>query len=181
MQYGKKTLTATLSTDSIRKLQDELRKYQNDLTRKCRLLATELAEIGVKVAEAKIGESPLGKYVSIQTDITEEQAGCKAILIATGEVKESEGYASFNTLLAIEFGAGIHHNPTPNPSADKFGLGVGTFPGQIHAFEDGWYYWDDKAQEWRYTHGVKATMPMYSADMAIIKDIVKTAKEVFSK
>ena len=181
MQYGKKTLTATLSTDSIRKLQDELRKYQNDLTRKCRLLATELAEIGVKVAEAKIGESPLGKYVSIQTDITEEQAGCKAILIATGEVKESEGYASFNTLLAIEFGAGIHHNPTPNPSADKFGLGVGTFPGQIHAFEDGWYYWDDKAQEWRYTHGVKATMPMYSADMAIIKDVVKTAKEVFAK
>jgi hypothetical protein len=178
---AKRTLNATLSTTSIRKLQDELKKYQNDLTTKCKLLAKELAEIGVKVAEARIGESPLGKYVSIQTDITEEQAGCKAILIATGEVKESEGYAPFNTLLAIEFGAGIHHNPTPNPSADKFGLGVGTFPGQIHAFEDGWYYWDDKAQEWRYTHGVKATMPMYSADMAIIKDVVKTAKEVFSK
>ena len=178
---AKKILKADLSVQGIRKLQDELRKYQNDLTRKCRLLAKELAEIGVNVAEARIGESPLGKYVSIQTDISEEQAGCKAVLIATGEGKKSDGYASFNTLLAIEFGAGIHHNPTPNPSADKFGLGVGTFPGQIHAFEDGWYYWDDKAQEWRYTHGVKATMPMYSADMAIIKDVVKTAKEVFAK
>lgn len=178
---AKRTLNATLSTTSIRKLQDELKKYQNDLTTKCKLLAKELAEIGVKVAEARIGESPLGKYVSIQTDISEEQAGCKAVLIATGEVKKSDGYAPFNTLLAIEFGAGIHYNQTPNPNADKFGLGVGTFPGQIHAFEDGWYYWDDKAQEWRYTHGVKATMPMYSADMAIIKDVVKTAKEVFSK
>lgn len=178
---AKKILKADLSVQEIRKLQDELKKYQNELIKKCKLLATELAEIGVKVAEAKISESPLGKYVSIHTDITEEQAGCKAILIATGEVKESEGYEPFNTLLAIEFGAGIHYNPTPNPNADKFGLGVGTFPGQIHAFEDGWYYWDDKAQEWRYTHGVKATMPMYSADMAIIKDVVKTAKEVFSK
>lgn len=178
---AKKTLKTDLSVRGIQKLQDELRKYQNNLTMKCRMLATELAEIGVKVAEAKIGESPIGKYVNIKIDITEQQAGCKAILIATGEVKESEGYAPFNTLLAIEFGAGIHYNPTPNPNADKFGFGVGTFPGQIHAFEDGWYYWDDKAQEWRYTHGVKATMPMYHADMEIIKNVVKKAKEVFAK
>lgn len=178
---AKRTLNATLSTTSIRKLQDELKKYQNDLTTKCKLLAKELAEIGVNVAEARIGESPLGKYVSIQTDISEEQAGCKAVLIATGEVKKSDGYAPFNTLLAIEFGAGIHYNQTPNPNANKFGLGVGTFPGQIHAFEDGWYYWDDKAQEWRYTHGVKATMPMYHADMEIIQNVVKKTKEIFGK
>lgn len=178
---AKKTLKADLSVQGIRRLQDELRKYQNDLTRKCRLLAKELAEIGVNVAEARIGESPLGKYVSIQTDISEEQAGCKAVLIATGEVKKSDGYAPFNTLLAIEFGAGIHYNQTPNPNANKFGLGVGTFPGQIHAFEDGWYYWDDKAQEWRYTHGVKATMPMYHADMEIIQNVVKKTKEIFGK
>ena len=178
---AKRTLNATLSTTSIRKLQDELKKYQNDLTTKCKLLAKELAEIGVDVAEARIGESPLGKYVSIQTDISEEQAGCKAVLIATGEVKKSDGYAPFNTLLAIEFGAGIHYNQTPNPNANKFGLGVGTFPGQIHAFEDGWYYWDDKAQEWRYTHGVKATMPMYHADMEIIQNVVKKTKEIFGK
>ncbi len=32
-----------------------------------------------------------------------------------------------------------------------------------------------------YTHGVKATMPMYSASMEIIQSMVKTAKEVFGK
>lgn len=169
-----------LSVSSIRQLQKELEAYRDSLTDKCKELVQRLAEQGITVANAKIGESPLGKYVTIKTDITEEKAGCKAILIATGEVKESEGYAPFNTLLAIEFGAGIHYNPTPNPNADKFGMGVGTFPGQIHAFEDGWYYWDEEAQEWRYTHGVRATMPMYNASMEIIQSVVKTAKEVFS-
>lgn len=178
---AKKTLHCDiLSQSSIKQLQKDLQEYQQEVIQKTKLLAKKLAEQGIKVAEAKIGESPLGKYVTLKTDITEEKAGCKAILIATGEVKQSEGYADFNTLLAIEFGAGIHYNPTPNPNADKFGMGVGTFPGQIHAFEDGWYYWDDKAQEWRYTHGVKATMPMYHASMEIIQSVVKVAKKVFS-
>lgn len=178
---AKRTLKSDLSISSIRNLKKELEKYKDSLTYKCRLLVEKLTESGIEVAQAKISESPLGKYVTIKTDITEEKAGCKAILIATGETFEHEGYAPFNTLLAIEFGAGIHYNPTPNPNADKFGMGVGTFPGQIHAFEDGWYYWDDKIQKWRYTHGVKATMPMYNASMEIQKNITKMAKEIFGK
>lgn len=178
---AKKIFKTDLSVSGIKALQKQLQDYQKDLTNKCRELAKQLSEIGIKVSGERIGESPLGKYVTIKTEITEEQAGCKAILIATGSVKESEGYAPFNTLLAIEFGAGIHYNKTPNPNADKFNMGVGTFPGQIHAFEDGWYYWDDKVQKWRYTHGVKATMPMYNASMEIQQNIVKIAKDVFGK
>ena len=176
---GKRFKVDILSQSSIERLKKDLQAYQNDLQRKTRLLVKRLAEKGVIVANAKIGESPLGKYVSIRTEISEKIAGTKAIIIATGAVKQSEGYEDFNTLLAIEFGAGIYHNPIANPNADKFGLGVGTFPGQIHAFENGWWYWDEKAQEWRYTHGVKATMPMYTASMEIVQEIVKTAKEVF--
>ena len=169
-----------LSKSSVDKLKKDLETYRMDLQRKCRLLSERLAEKGIVVAEAKIGESALGKYVSIRTEITQEQVGTRAIIIATGAVKQSEGYADFNTLIAIEFGAGIYKNPVANPNADKFGLGVGTFPGQIHAFEDGWWYWDDKLQEWRYTHGVQATMPMYNASMEIMREITKTAKEVFN-
>ena len=168
-----------LSQSSIEQLKKDLQAYQNDLQRKTRLFVKRLAEKGVIVANAKIGESPLGKYVSMRTEISEKIAGTKAIIIATGAVKQSEGYEDFNTLLAIEFGAGIHFNPTPNPNADKFGLGVGTFPGQMHAFQDIWFYWDETEQMWKPTHGVKATMPMYTASMEIIQEIVKTAKEVF--
>ena len=175
----KKVFKSDMSVNGIDSLIRELQKYKDDLPNKCKKLVSELLQSGVEVSKARISDSPLGKYVTVTTNLSSEKMGCKGILLAKGAVKEQEGYAPFSILLAIEFGAGIHYNPTPNPNADKFGLGVGTFPGQIHAYEDFWFYWDENAQEWKHTHGVKATMPMYSADMEIIQNIVKVAKEVF--
>lgn len=177
---AKKIFKTDLSVSGIKALQKQLQDYQNDLTKKCRELAKQLSEIGIKVAETKIGESPLGKYVTIKTDITEEQAGCKAILIATGETFEHEGYAPFNTLLAIEFGAGIRYNSEENPKAPDLGFGLGTFPDQTHAFDkNGWWFWSEEKQSWIHSYGVKATMPMYQASIEIQQNIVKVAKEVF--
>ena len=175
----KKVFKSDMSVKGLDSLIRELQKYNDDLPNKCKKLVSELLQKGVEVSKARISDSPLGKYVTVTTNISSEKMGCKGILLAKGAVKEQEGYAPFSILLAIEFGAGIHYNPTPNPNADKFGLGVGTFPGQIHAYEDFWFYWDENAQECKPTHGVKATMPMYSADMEIIQNIVKVAKEVF--
>lgn len=177
---AKYKFSSDLSVKGIENLKKQLLNYKDDLHRKCEEYVRRLAEVGISVAQARIGQSPLGKYVSIKTEISEEKAGCKAILIATGEVKQSEKYPPFSTLLAIEFGAGIHYNSgNENPKAEELGFGVGTFPGQIHAFEDGWYFWDEKQQKWRYTHGVKATMPMYGASVEIAKKAGKIAKEVF--
>lgn len=176
----KKYKVNILSSYSIERLKKELLFYRDELPRKCELLVDRLAKIGLHTANMQLQQSPLGGYVSMRIDINPERMGCKAILVSTGAILQSEGYEDFNILLAIEFGAGIHHNPTANPNSDKFGLGVGTFPGQTHAFEDGWWYWDDDAQEWKYTHGVKATMPMYEASVAIIQEIVRAAKDVFA-
>lgn len=178
---GNRKFTAKLSTDSLEKLKQDLWQYKKvKLTSKCRELIKRLMEIGVEVANAKLSESPLGSQITITTKISSENYGGKGIILAKGAVHQAEGYDPFSILLAIEFGAGIHYNPTPNPNADKFGLGVGTFPGQIHAFQsEGWMYWDEKAQEWRHTYGVKATMPLYNADIEIIQNIEKIAKEVF--
>lgn len=177
---AKKFKVDILSKSSVDKLRKDLQTYRNDLPNKAQLLAQKLADKGVSVARARITESPLGKYVSITTNLSDLQMGTKAILIAVGDVKVSDGYDDFNTLLAIEFGAGIYHNETTNPKGPEFGYGPGTFPGQIHAFEDGWYYWDEEEQRWRYTHGVKATMPMYSASLEIIREITSVARTVFS-
>ena len=174
-----KVFKSDLSVNGIEALKRQLLQYKDSLPIKCEKLVSRLLQSGVEVSKARISDSPLGKYVTVTTNISSEKMGCKGILLAKGAVKEQEGYAPFSILLAIEFGAGIHYNPTPNPNADKFGLGVGTFPGQIHAYEDFWFYWDENAQEWKPTHGVKATMPMYSADMEIIQNIVKIAKQVF--
>ena len=179
---GKRVFKADLSVKSIENLKKELIHYRDvELPNKCRELATELLKIGVEVSKAKVDESPLGHYVTISTKISSDKVGTKAILIATGEVKKSDEYADFNTLLAIEFGAGIHYNRSnKNPYENELGLGVGTFPGQIHAFEDGWYFWDEESQKWKYSRGIKATMPMYYADMAMIVSIVDVARSVFN-
>ena len=174
-----KKFSEELSVKGIEALKSQLLQYKDSLPIKCEKLVSRLLQSGVAVSQTKISESPLGKYVTVTTDVSADKMGCNGILLAKGAVKEQEGYAPFSILLAIEFGAGIHYNPTPNPNADKLGLGVGTFPGQTHAFEDMWWYWDEDKQEWKPTHGIKATMPMYSAYMEIIQNVVKYAKEVF--
>ena len=170
-----------LSVKGIESVKKKLIKYRDvELPRKCKEFVESLLQIGVDVSRAKINESPLGKYVTITTDVSTDKTGCKGILLAKGAVKEQEGYEPFSILLAIEFGAGVHFNPTPNPLiSSEFPYGVGTFPGQTHAYEDMWWYWDENTQEWRPTHGVKATMPMYKASMEMIQKVEKIAKQVF--
>ena len=176
-------IKSDLSVKGIEALKRQLLKYNDSLPIKCEKLVSRLLQSGVSVSQTKINESPLGKYVTVTTNISADNMGCKGILLAKGAVKEQEGYEPFSILLAIEFGAGVHFNPTPNPLiSSEFPYGVGTFPGQVHAFQsEGWMYWDEKVQEWRHTYGVKATMPMYSADMDIIKNVTKVAKEVFGE
>lgn len=179
---AKKVFKSNLSVNGIEALKSQLLQYKDELPTKCEKLVSRLLQSGVAVSQTKISESPLGKYVTVTTNISSENMGCKGILLAKGAVKEQDGYAPFSVLLAIEFGAGIHYNPTPNPLiSSEFPYGVGTYPGQTHAYEDMWFYWDEKTQEWKPTHGVKATMPMYSADMEIIQNVVKVAKEVFGE
>ena len=173
-------IKADLSVKGIDSLIRELQKYKDDLPNKCKKLVSELLQRGVEVSKARISDSPLGKYVTVTTNISSEKMGCKGILLAKGAVKEQDGYEPFSILLSIEFGAGVHFNPTPNPLSAEMGYGVGTFPGQVHAMEPGgWYFWSEEKQQWIHSYGVKATMPMYSADMEIIQNIVKVAKEVF--
>ncbi len=178
---AKKVFKPDLSVRGINDLKRQLLQYKDSLPIKCEKLVSRLLQRGVAVSQAKISESPLGKYVTVTTNISADKMGCKGILLANGAVKEQEGYAPFSILLAIEFGAGVHYNPTPNPIiSSEFPYGVGTFPGQTHAYQDTWFYWDENSQEWKPTHGVKATMPMYSADMEIIQNVVEYAKEVFA-
>lgn len=178
---AKKVFKADMSVKGIEALKSKLLQYKDSLPIKCEKLVSRLLQSGVTVSQTKISESPLGKYVTVTTNISADKMGCKGILLAKGAVKEQDGYAPFSILLAIEFGAGIHFNPTPNPLiSSEFPYGVGTFPGQVHAYQDLWFYWDENTQEWKPTHGVKATMPMYNADMEIIQNVVKFAKEVFA-
>ena len=178
---AKKVFKSDLSVKGIEALKRQLLQYKDSLPIKCEELVSRLLQSGVEVSQARINESPLGKYVTVTTNISADKMGCKGILLAKGAVKEQEGYDPFSILLAIEFGAGVHYNPTPNPLiSSEFPYGVGTFAGQVHAMEPGgWYFWSEEKQQWIHSYGVKATMPMYNADIEIVQNVVKYAKEVF--
>ena len=179
---SRKVFKADLSVSGLNNLKRQLLQYKDDLPTKCEKLVSRLLQSGVTVSQTSISESPLGKYVTVTTNISADKMGCKGILLAKGAVKEQDGYDPFSILLAIEFGSGVHFNPTPNPLSAEMGYGVGTFPGQVHAMEPGgWYFWSEEKQQWIHSYGVKATMPMYSADMEIIQNVVKEAKDVFGE
>jgi histone H3/H4 len=169
-----------LSPKSISQLQKALEQYKKSLIVKTERLCKALSDVGIEVINAKIGESPLGKYISVETKAESIHNGFSMVLVATGEIKASGDYPPFNTLLAVEFGAGIHYNASENPKASELGFGVGTFPGQTHAFdENGWWFYDENKEQWIHSYGVKATMPMYSAVQEMCEKIEEIAREVF--
>lgn len=173
-----KKISFGLSVNEINKAVKELEKYKSDLNRKCEELCRRLIAAGNTVALQNINDSPLGKTITLGSEITPEKAGCRAILFSTGQIKSNE-YGEINTLLLVEFGAGIHYNSVENPKAPELGMGVGSFPGQLHAFdENGWYYMGDDGQ-WHHSYGVKATMPMYKTGKEMREQVVKIAREVF--
>lgn len=178
---GKRVFESDLSIDGIRNLKTQLLRYKDEeLNKKCKLLVSNLINKGYEVAKSSISQSPVGGQVHLTIESKEWQTGTEMLLIATGSIHEVPGREPFNVMLAVEFGSGIYYNQTVNPNADKYGYGPGTYPGQIHAFDDGWYYWDSRTEKWRYTHGIQATMPMYNASLKIREEVDNEIKKVFS-
>lgn len=174
---GKRVIRGNFSSKGIQDIINQLQRYKVDLHRKVELLCQRLAEAGQTVALQSINDSPLGKTITLRIEMAPRPEGCKAILVAAGQTKSND-YGTVNTLLLVEFGAGAFYNPSNNPKAGEMGYGIGTFPGEIHSFEDGWYYWGEN-EKWHYTHGTKATMPMYNASVDIRIQVETIAKEVF--
>ena len=164
---------------SLQQAIKQIESYRDDLPRKCQEICRRLAEEGVRVADAAINSVPIGKTITLTTDINPSKMGCQAIMKMIGRETRTEDGRVFYTALAIEFGAGIRYNQTANPKASEFGMGVGTFPGQTHAENpEGWYYLDSNG-EWKHSYGVQASMPMYKASMEMRQKLDSIAKEVF--
>lgn len=163
---------------SIQNCIKQIEAHRDDLPRKCQEICRRLAEEGVRVADAAINSVPIGKTITLTTDINPSKMGCQAIMKMTGRETRTEDGRTFFSALAIEFGAGIYYNSNSNPKSSEFGMGVGTFPGQTHAFQDGWYYLGNDGN-WHYSHGVQASMPMYKASVEMKQKIDSIVKEVF--
>ena len=135
------------------------------------------------MAQAHIGGSGFGKYIRLASEITPEQAGCRAVLymedtskiVSEWQTLEGVKRATVSPMLMLEFGSGLKaENPANIP-----GVGTGTFPGQTHAENPGGWWYMDLDGVWHHSNGVSARMPMYFAGKEMRAKIVSIAREVF--
>lgn len=177
---GKKTITVNLfDSKSIQNAIKTIEKYRDDLPRKCQEICRRLSEEGVRVADAAINSVPIGKTITLTTDINPSKMGCQAIMKMTGRETRTEDGRIFYTALAIEFSAGVRYANTASPKAKDFGLGTGTFPNAKHSWQmEGWYYLGDDGN-WHHSYGVQASHPLYSASVAMRQKLENVVNDVF--
>lgn len=160
----------TLSRSSINDAINELKAYKKELINKNEIFVRRLAELGIKVIDMKVQQS-LGDS---------DDAKSSVYVDSVGKITSAELHLTGSDVLFIEFGAGIYYNtPGQHPLEDKFGMGVGTYPGQTHAFDDYWFYTDEQGNTGQISYGTQATMPMYSASIEMYQEVTRIAREVF--
>lgn len=167
---AKRVKTIELNESSINNAIRYLKSYQVWMEQKTELLVRKLVDAGIAVMNEKnvvIGDSQPG---NISAKISSAGTTTRATISYEGR-----------DVLFIEFGAGIHYNEevgqSPNPKGEERGYVIGSY-GKGQGRYDSWMYVDDTGAVQR-SHGTKATMPVYNADMEIRQKVASIAKEVF--
>lgn len=159
-----------LSPKEIDKVIKGIEEYKKGLNKKCEQLILELTNLGYKRSKAILQEH-IYSGQTIGSIRIENLSDSQKIRMSI--VVESEA------ILFLEFGAGIKYSDTVHPKASEFGMGPGTYPGKGHWDNpNGWWYLGDDG-EYHHSYGLRAAMPMYQAEQAIIRDMNKIAKKIF--
>lgn len=153
---------------SIKEAINAIKAYRKEIDLKVDKLVKTLANDGVIVAKSWLGATQGDSTrANIGLDFDDEGNIHRAVISLSGE-----------DALFVEFGAGYYYNASDPPHADEFGYGVGTYPGQTHAFQRGWFYYDDSGNL-VYSHGTEATYPIYHAGENIRNEVILKALEIF--
>lgn len=163
-------ISMNLSSKSVSNAINDLKQYQESLLKKNDIFVMRLAQLGADIAEQQIelADGDSNKYHDLQIIPRSFGTYSQATIKLDGE-----------DILFIEFGSGIHYNPRNTEHAQEFGYGIGTYPGQTHAFDPkGWWY-RDSAGDTHHSYGTRATAPMLNASRTIIMEIRRIAREVY--
>lgn len=165
-------ITVTLSESDIDKAIDELIRYQRRLEEKNEVFVDKLMDTALPVVEEAMtagetgsddGEDSSREY---RVDTPKEKSGARV----TGT------FTVFNQdIMFWEFGAGVYYNgSTVAGYASRFGYGPGTYPGQTHVPEPGYWFYERKK-----SYGTEATMPLYYSAQKMREMASTVAREVF--
>jgi hypothetical protein len=156
----------SLSSKSIDQAIKEIKAYRDSLESKKQQLLEELTNIGLYEATVRFTNAMYDG--TNDTDVTVES-------IENGYRIKAEGTAVF----FIEFGAGVHYNPSepyPKPRPDGI-VGIGEY-GEGYGKRQAWGF-KDESGELVITHGNPAAMPMWHASEEMRNSILKIARRVF--
>lgn len=176
----KKFKVNILSMSSIEQLKKDLTEYQNDLSRKCELIVKRLSDIARPVIEQNIAAA------AVTYDSAGIESGADTSHNTTVKITSLHNYARADItvdgrdIIFIEFGAGVYYNdpPSPHPKGEQFNFIIGSY-GKGYGKQKIWAYYNETG-DLVFTHGVKATMPMYKAVMEVYQQAHKVVKEVFA-
>ena len=176
-------LEISLNTKSLNKAIGLLKRYQESLPDRNETFVRKLLDVGIQMAESSAGG--FGKHIEF---CKEDKGGIRTVGYLIGvdhsitvewDYFGKKKTAKVNALAMAEFGSG----QLAEVLFDIAGVGRGTFPEQTHANDpNGWNYkeWQsDHKGAWHHSIGTAPTHPMYKADMEMIEQIDKIAKEVF--
>lgn len=173
-----RVIKGDLSTAGIQSIIDQLEHYMNvDLLHLTDVFVRKLAEVGITVAEYTV-HSEFRPYIEFKY---ETKGLCEGELVASditlihriwytkgGDVA---GEADISPLLMSEYGAGpyaLHGHR-------------GTFPGQKHAFQNEWFWYDASGVKHSSEDDptIVSTQPMYKALYQMMERATTIARKVF--
>lgn len=176
-----------LSQKSINNAIKKLEEYKDSLSYKCEEFVRQLAEVGIPIIDNRMNKARF-TVADTSEDGTPVYKGANTThytnirINSYGDYSEAILSVQGEDLLFIEFGAGVYYNgqagSSPHPYGEKLGYRIGYY-GEGHGKQKIWGYYDDSGVL-VLTHGVKATMPVYSAWQEIYKQIGTIARKVFS-
>lgn len=163
----KHSYTVPFTQKGIEKIISALDEYERWINDKAQELVRRLADEGMRIAQ-------FGFDIAVYDGVNDVKVTCEdrgeyvSAVIATG-----------NAVLFIEFGAGYYlgyGHPEP------MGYGVGTYPGQTHAFDPkGWYLPKAVQEETGIKHSIgnPPSMAMYNTVKELEDRLQEIASEVF--
>lgn len=163
-----RTITINLlDPESIAKAVREIDEYSQWVQQKADALAKRLAAYGLR--QVRIGYNAAVYDQDKDIEVSVENRGDNTYAVV------AEGH----DVLFLEFGSGIKYG-AGHPLDSEFGYGPGTYPGQTHVPDPGYWWYTGKDGKSHYSVGNAPSMVMYLTANELRNELVSIAKEVFS-
>lgn len=152
---------------SIQNAISELKSYKNWVKKKAEELAVWLADYGLQRVTIGYAAAVYDEEVR-DVNVSVEYRGKNTVAIV----------ASGKDVLFLEFGSGIRYGDG-HPLNGEFGYGPGTYPGQTHVPDPGYWWYTGSDGKSHYSVGNAPSMVMYLTGMELRNEVERIAKEVF--